>query len=94
MTIPPDVQKLIDEQVRSGKYETAEDVVTAAMMSLSQQQSIAELSAQELEAIYPGIREKLSDGLEAARAGRLVDGEEFFTQLERELQQPSDRKTA
>jgi len=84
LSLPPKIQKLIDRRVKSGRYHSAQDVVTAALVTLDQQESLAGMSAADLETIYPGIKEKLAQGLAAARAGDVSDGEAFFGELERE----------
>lgn len=38
----------------------------------------------ELEALYPALTRKLAEGLAAADAGQLSDGDDFFDELERE----------
>lgn len=92
LTLPAEIQKLIDERVDSGKYQTPEEVVAAAMTQLDQQESVGELGAPDLELLYPGIKEKLAEGLAAARAFRFVDGEALFEALEKE-DAASHRKT-
>jgi len=82
-TLPTEVQKWIDDRVKSGRYSSAEDVVTAAVSNLEQQERVADLSAEELVLLYPDVRQKLAEGLAAARAGRFVDGEALFDELER-----------
>jgi hypothetical protein len=54
------------------------------------------LSAHELEALYPGLRAKLEEGLADLREGRVRDGEEFFDELDRQenATKGSDRKSA
>jgi Arc/MetJ-type ribon-helix-helix transcriptional regulator len=84
LILPADIQKLIDERVDSGKYQTPEEVVAAAITQLDQQESVGKLAASELELLYPGIKEKLAEGLAAARASRFVDGEVLFEALEKE----------
>jgi Arc/MetJ-type ribon-helix-helix transcriptional regulator len=84
LSLPPEILKLIDDRVQSGKYGTVEDVIAAAIANLDQQERLAQLDGADLEALYPGFKEKLAEGLAAARAGDVVDGEEFFNQLERE----------
>jgi putative addiction module CopG family antidote len=46
LTIPPEIEKLIDEQIRSGRYQSAEEVVAAAICSLEYS---GDLSASDLE---------------------------------------------
>lgn len=84
LSLPPEILKLIDERVRSGRYGSAEDVIAAAVANLDQQERMTQLDGADLEALYPGFKEKLAEGLAASRAGDVVDGEEFFDQLERD----------
>ena len=57
---------------------------------------MADVPEGALEAMYPGINEMIAEGLAAAEAGDVSDGEEFFDELERELlrEESKDRKTA
>jgi Arc/MetJ-type ribon-helix-helix transcriptional regulator len=84
LSLPAEIQRAIDERVKSGRYHCAEDVVAAAVISLGQRELVSQLNAAELEAIYPGIKAKLIEGLTASAAGKLSDGEAFFEELERE----------
>lgn len=63
LSLPPEIQKVIEERVRSGKYDRAEDIVSAAGVSLDQHGRAMQLSASELAAIYPQLWEKLAEGL-------------------------------
>lgn len=81
LVLPEPIQKLIDQRVRSGRYRSAEDVIAAAIANFEQQERVASLSSADLEKVFPGIRQKLSDGLASARAGKLSDGEKFFKEL-------------
>jgi putative addiction module CopG family antidote len=49
LTLGPQLQNLIDERVKSGKYASAEDVVAAAMASLDQQERFGDFEAGELD---------------------------------------------
>lgn len=82
LSLPPEIQKVIEERVNSGSYRRAEEVVAAAVTSLEQQERVLRLRPSELEAIYPRVREKLAEGLAAADRGDLSDGEAFFDELE------------
>jgi Arc/MetJ-type ribon-helix-helix transcriptional regulator len=93
IALPPEIQKLIEDRVRSGRYASVEDFITAAVCQLDQQDRLAELSTAELEAAYPGIREKLAAGLAEAKAGKLTDGDEFFEELKREYQDRDDTQS-
>lgn len=92
-SIPSTIQEQIDQRIQSGAYASAEDVLRAAFAALSQQEALSAAPLEELEAMYPGLRQKIAEGLEDCRAGRLYDGEEFFDELDREDQE-RNRKTA
>lgn len=84
LTLNPGVPKLIDERMRSGRYATPEEVIAAAVINLDQQERLANLPPGECELFFPGIREKIEQGLSDLAAGRASDGEAFFDELERE----------
>jgi putative addiction module CopG family antidote len=84
LTLSHSMQAFVDEQVRSGTFGSAEDVLRAGVAVLMQQTRIEELDPESLEAIYPGMRLKIKAGLEQARRGETTDGEAFFEGLERE----------
>lgn len=90
LTLPPEIQTLIDQRVRSGRYQTPEDVVVAAMTSLDQQERLAALHPADLETAFPGIREKIAQGFSEAQAGRFSDGDAFFDELDREDAGPTE----
>jgi antitoxin ParD1/3/4 len=98
--VPQEMQSFIEDQVKSGRYASIDDAVLAALAQFMQQDRLEHLSTEELEAIFPGFREAIAEGIASSAAGRVRDGEEFFAELEREeLQreeqnQTSGRKTA
>jgi antitoxin ParD1/3/4 len=97
LTLTPELQRYVEQKVKSGQYATPQDVVHAALAALMQQDDLASMPVEELETLYPGFRQKIAEGLADIEAGRLSDGEEFFDQLEREERESFDkagRKTA
>jgi antitoxin ParD1/3/4 len=74
LSLPPEIQKLIEERVRSGRYQSAEDVVAAAVANLDQQESVGDF--------VPGELDSLID--EGERSGPPLDGEQVLAEL-REL---------
>lgn len=84
LTLPPEIQTLIDQRVQSGRYQSPEAVVVAAMTSLDQQERLATLELGELAGAFSGIHEKIAQGFAEAQAGRFTDGEAFFDELDRE----------
>lgn len=70
VTLQGESQRFIEEQLRAGRYPTAEDVVQAGLNLLRRRQAkLAE------------VREKIAIGLEQARRGELLDGEEVFDEI-------------
>ena len=55
LVLPPQILKLIEDRVRSGRYQTPEDVVAAAVAQLDLQEREGEAAAAEFD-------EMLADG--------------------------------
>jgi len=68
LALPPEVVKLIDERVRSGKYRSAEDVIIAAMHSL---ECSGDLNAADLQRLLA----------EGENSGPPLDGEAVLLEL-------------
>lgn len=64
ITIKPDSQRFVEDQMKAGRYTSPEDVVQAGLKLL-----------QEHQANLTHIRAKIATGLDQARRGELVDGE-------------------
>jgi putative addiction module CopG family antidote len=71
-SLPPKIQRLIDERVRSGKYKTPEDVVAAAVATLDQQEAAG--------AFDPGELDRLLE--EGERSGTALDGEQVLAEFQ------------
>ena len=94
LSLTDDLSKFIQERVRTGQYAAPEDVVRAGLAALRQQEALAQLDSSEIEVLYPGFRQQIEEGLKAARAGKLSDGDAFFEELEREEPTDINRKSA
>jgi antitoxin ParD1/3/4 len=75
LSLSQDVQKLIEERVRSGKYATPEDVVAAALQTLDQQERFGDFAPGELDDLLAEGESNLAqegtlDGAEAFRLRR------------------------
>ena len=81
LTLPPEVQRLIDERVHSGKYKTPEDVVAAAVATLQQQEQLGDFAPGEIEHLLA----------EGEAGGADLDGEEVLREL-RELRERGKSK--
>lgn len=82
LSLPPHIQQLIDDRVRSGKYQSPEDVVAAAVASLEQQEQLGDFE--------PGEMERLIE--EGVNSGPALDGEQVFAEL-REMRRRGQSKT-
>ena len=76
-TLIPELEKLVQNKVKSGRYNSASEVMREALRLLKEQDQLRQLQIQEL-------RKKINAGLQSLRRGEGVDGEEFFKALERE----------
>jgi antitoxin ParD1/3/4 len=80
LSLTPEVQKLIDERVISGKYSSAEDVVAAAVKALDQQEQFGDFDAGELDGL-------LAEGeLSIDQKGTLDGGQAFQQRQQRRAQ--------
>ena len=66
ITLPPDLEKLVDRRVREGSYASPEQMVREAIGLLLKREAWDRL---------------IDEGLEDAERGDFVDGEAFFQQL-------------
>jgi antitoxin ParD1/3/4 len=71
LSLSPDVQKLINEQVNSGRYSSPEDVVAAAIMALDQQEHFGDFEAGELDTL-------LAEGEQSIEQDGTLAGDEAF----------------
>ena len=65
----PELERLVEEDVRRGPYQTADEFVERAVVLLHEQESwLADHSGE--------ISAKISEGYAAAKRGELIDSEE------------------
>lgn len=69
-----EIEQLIDEQVKSGRYQSASEVVLEGLRLLSVRDQIDKKRFAEL-------KQEIAMGIEAADRGELVDGETVFREL-------------
>lgn len=74
VSLTPEWEEFIDEHVRSGRYLSASEVVREGLRQLAERER---LRAAELDRLRTQVRL----GLEQARAGELLDGDEVFQSL-------------
>lgn len=74
VSLTPELEKLVADKVKSGRYNSASEVVREALRLLEEQDQIRTLRLEE-------VRKKIAAGLEALDRGEGIDGEEAFEQL-------------
>ncbi|XWK87264.1 MAG: type II toxin-antitoxin system ParD family antitoxin [Phormidium sp.] len=73
-----ELEEFIDERVKSGRYSSADEVVEEALWLLRERDRTQSERLAELKA-------KIREGIEASERGEVVDGEEFFAELEEDI---------
>ncbi len=80
ITLPPELEKFIHNQVSSGKYASIDEVFLAGIKLL-----------EERERLYQGrfeeLRREILIGVEEAEQGELLDAETVISGLREKLQQ-------
>ena len=77
--LTPDIEQLIQSKVESGRYNSASEMVREALQLLGQRD---EFFAQRQEE----MREQIEEGWQSAERGELVNGDEVFDRIDRELE--------
>jgi len=78
VSLAPDLEQFIQNQVESGKYTSASEVIQAALRMFVQQQDIYQGRFEELQ-------KEIMIGIEASRRGEVVDADTVFNQLQAKL---------
>jgi antitoxin ParD1/3/4 len=73
-----ELEQLVRSKVAAGRYDSAADVLKDASRLLEEQDRYTALHTQE-------IRDKIARGYESLRAGKGLDGEAVFEEIEKEL---------
>lgn len=71
MNLSPEIMKMIEERLRTGRYDSRETVIAAALLSLEQQEVLGDFDTGELD-------ELLADGERSITEEGTLDGEEAF----------------
>lgn len=76
--LTPDLERLVQSQLESGRYNSVSDVVRDALLLLGQRDDVFTLRKEE-------IRQQIEEGWQSAERGELVDGDEVFNRMDSEL---------
>ena len=80
VTLTAEQEWFVGEQLKSGHYRSASDVVAQSLGMLRAQEEFIRTNTAEL-------REKIASGLEQIRRGKTVDGRTAIQNLRTKLQQ-------
>lgn len=76
--LPQELEQLVQSKVKSGRYNSASDVVREALQLMEERDQMLVLRKDE-------IRKKIADGLDSLRRGEGLDGDVVFDRIEAEL---------
>jgi len=72
--LTPELKKLVEEEVASGQYASASEVIREGLRLLVEERRWR-----------AEVRQKIAEGMAQARAGLMVDGEEAFERLRKRV---------
>ena len=84
--LTPELEQMVQEKVKSGRYNSASEVVREALRLMEQRDEVVELQKDEM-------RRKIQEGWDALQRGEKLDGEAVFDRIEKELEE-MERKRA
>lgn len=77
INLTPELEFLVQKKVKSGRYNSASEVVREALRLFEDRERVREARLQS-------VRRKIEEGWADAERGDLIDGEDFFRRLQRE----------
>ncbi len=80
LSLTPELGHFVESRLRSGKYETASEVVRAALRLLEERERVSVSVSVSVSDIAESHVE-IEHGLAQLRRGEAVDGEAFFADL-------------
>ena len=76
--LTPELEQVVHKKVKTGRYNSASEVVREALRLLEEHDRIRQMRVQEM-------RRRIQEGWDSLRRGEGVDGEKFMAQLGTEL---------
>ena len=77
--LTPELEQLVQGKVKSGRYNSASEVVREALRLLEQRDEVFTLRKDE-------IRKQIEEGWQSAKRGEVVGGDEVFDRIDTELE--------
>ena len=75
--LTPELEQLVQNKVKTGRYNSASEVMREALRLMDERDQIKEMQKEEL-------RKKIAAGLKSLEQGKGIDGESVFARLEAE----------
>lgn len=82
VSLTPELEEFVASRIESGRFISASEVFREGLRLLEERET-------RRDAEMARLRRDVQLGLDQARAGELVDGEEVFAELERRIAGPS-----
>jgi antitoxin ParD1/3/4 len=79
VSLTPELEQMVLGKVQTGRYNSASEVVREALRLMDERDQVKAMHKDEL-------RKKIAAGLKSLEEGRFSDGEEFFAQMDAELE--------
>jgi antitoxin ParD1/3/4 len=83
--LKPEQEQFIQEQLKTGRYNTADEVIAEAFRLLKERETINQRRLEEL-------RQKIASGTEQIAKGQVTDGEVVFAKLQEKIRSISEPK--
>jgi antitoxin ParD1/3/4 len=80
VSLTPELEQLVHEKVKSGRYLSASEVVREGLRLLEERDRLHQLRLTELQ-------QKLTLSIQQADQGELIDSDDVFAELEADIQQ-------
>lgn len=86
ISLSKELEQLIQDKVKSGRYLSASEVVGEALRLLDERDSLRDSSAsRDQKARLAELKAKIREGIEELDRGEGIDGEEAFAELEEDI---------
>ena len=79
INLTPELEQLVQSRVKSGRYNSADEVLREALRLLEQRDAVFILRKNRLQ-------EQIEEGWQAAISEEFVDGDEVFDRIDAELE--------
>jgi antitoxin ParD1/3/4 len=83
VSLTPELEQLVHEKVKTGRYLSASEVVREALRLLEERDKVRETR-------LAALRSEIAIGIKQGDKGEVIDGEEVFRELREDIHQISE----